>query len=78
MRFCGGCVRGKTTSSRFFHVRRPSPLPIITNDNIDDYYDPSMTVQSTCFANGKDRHLVTDAYYDQFFTGGEKAPTLTP
>ena len=25
------------------------PLPIITNDNIDDYYDPSMTVQSTCF-----------------------------
>ena len=22
------------------------PLPIITNDNIDDYYDPSMTVQS--------------------------------
>jgi hypothetical protein len=30
------------------------------------------------FANGKDRHLVTDAYYDQFFTGGEKAPTPTP
>jgi ribose transport system substrate-binding protein len=54
------------------------PLPIITNANIDDYYDPSMNVQSTCFANGKDRHLVTDAYYDQFFTGGEKAPTLTP
>lgn len=54
------------------------PLPIITNDNIDDYYDPSMNVQSTCFANGKDRHLVTDAYFDQFFTGGEKAPTLTP
>jgi ribose transport system substrate-binding protein len=54
------------------------PLPIITNANIDDYYDPSMTVQSTCFANGKDRHLVTDAYYDQFFTGGEKAPMLTP
>jgi hypothetical protein len=29
------------------------PLPIITNDDIDDYYDPSMTVQSTCFANGR-------------------------
>jgi ribose transport system substrate-binding protein len=54
------------------------PLPIITNANIDDYYDPSMTVQSTCFANGKDRHLVADDYFDQFFTGGEKAPTLTP
>jgi ribose transport system substrate-binding protein len=54
------------------------PLPIITNANIDDYYDPSMNVQSTCFANGKDRHLVADDYFDQFFTGGEKAPTLTP
>jgi ribose transport system substrate-binding protein len=42
------------------------PLPIITNDNIDDYYDPSMTMQSTCFANGKDRHLVTDAYSTSF------------
>jgi hypothetical protein len=28
-----------------------------------------------CFANGKDRHLITDAYCDEFFT---KAPTLTP
>ena len=55
------------------------PLPVITNANIDDYYtDPSMTVQSTCFANGKDRHLVADDYFDQFFTGGEKAPTLKP
>jgi hypothetical protein len=27
-----------------------------------------------CFANGKDRHLVTDAYCDEFFT---KATTLT-
>jgi hypothetical protein len=54
------------------------PLPIITNANIDDYYDPSMNVQSTCFANGKDRRLVADDYFDQFFTGGEKAPTLTP
>jgi hypothetical protein len=31
MRFCGGCVRDKTTSSRFFRVRRPSPLPMITS-----------------------------------------------
>jgi hypothetical protein len=52
------------------------PLPIITNDNIDDYYDPSMTVQSTCFANGKDRHLVTDTYYDQFFTAARKLRRL--
>lgn len=47
------------------------PLPSITAENFDDYYDPSMTVQSTCFANGKDLHLVPDAYFEQFFTGGE-------
>lgn len=47
------------------------PLPNITAENFDDYYDPSMTVQSTCFANGKDLHLVPDSYWEQFFTGGE-------
>ena len=46
--------------------------------NVPKDDDPSMTVQSTCFANGKDRHLVADDYFDQFFSGGEKAPTLTP
>lgn len=52
------------------------PLPIITNQTIDDYYKPSMTVQSTCFANGKDLHLVDDSYFDQFFRGNEKMPKL--
>jgi ribose transport system substrate-binding protein len=47
------------------------PLPIITSENFNDYYEPSMTVQSTCFANGKDLHLVPDEYFDQFFTGGQ-------
>jgi ribose transport system substrate-binding protein len=47
------------------------PLPIITADNFNDYYEPSMTVQSICFANGKDLHLVPDEYFDQFFTGGQ-------
>lgn len=47
------------------------PLPTITAENFNDYYDPSMTVQSTCFANGKDLHLVPDSYFEQFFTGGE-------
>ncbi len=54
------------------------PLPIITNANLGDYYEPSMTVQSTCFGNGKDRHLVDDAFFDQFFEGGAPIPTLTP
>ncbi|WP_307437570.1 substrate-binding domain-containing protein [Labrys monachus] len=52
------------------------PLPSITNANLDDYYEPSMTVQSTCFANGKDLHLVDDAYFDQFFTGDAKVPKV--
>ena len=54
------------------------PLPMITNENFNDYYEPSMTVQSTCFANGKDPHLVPDSYFDQFFTGGEKRADVTP
>ncbi len=54
------------------------PLPIITNANVDDYYEPSMTVQSTCFGNGKDRHLVSDAFFDQFFDGGDPAPAVMP
>jgi ribose transport system substrate-binding protein len=52
------------------------PLPIITSDNLKDYYEPSMTVQSTCFANGKDLHLVPDSYFDQFFTGDQPVPQV--
>ncbi len=53
------------------------PLPIITNDNLNDYWKPSMTVQSTCFANGDDLHLVPDSYFDPFFSGGKPAPKVT-
>ncbi len=52
------------------------PLPTITNENFNDYYEPSMTVQSTCFANGKDLHLVPNSYFDQFFTGDAKVPEV--
>jgi ribose transport system substrate-binding protein len=52
------------------------PLPTITNENFDDYYDASMTVESTCFANGKDLHLVPDSYWEQFFTGDQKVPEV--
>jgi ribose transport system substrate-binding protein len=54
------------------------PLPTITNANFDDYYDPSMTVQSTCWADGKDPRLVSDDYFDQFFTGGNPAAKVSP
>lgn len=53
------------------------PLPTITSENIDDYFDSSMTVESTCFANGKDLHLVPDSYFEQFFTGGNERPKVT-
>lgn len=53
------------------------PLPIINSDNLNDYYEPAMTVQSTCFANGKDLHLVSDGYFDQFFTGDAQVPRVT-
>jgi len=46
-------------------------LPSITDSNFNHYYEPSMTVQSTCFANGKELHLVQDNYFNQFFTGGK-------
>lgn len=36
-----------------------------------------MTVQSTCFANGKDIHLVADSYFDQFFTGDGEVPKVS-
>jgi ribose transport system substrate-binding protein len=54
------------------------PLPIITKDNFSDYYEPSMTVQSTCFANGKDLHLVPDDYFEPFFTGEQPVPKIAP
>ncbi len=54
------------------------PLPLLNNDNFDDYYEASMTEQSTCFANGKDLHLVPDSYFDQFFDGAGEVPQLTP
>jgi ribose transport system substrate-binding protein len=54
-------------------------LPIVDHETIDQYYDPSMTLDSTCWANPKDGRLVSDAYLDQFFTGNEKLPVqITP
>jgi ribose transport system substrate-binding protein len=49
------------------------PLPQITDSvaaNLYKIYHP--TVTSTCWADPPDRHLVADAYIDQFFMGGKK------
>ena len=53
--------------------------PEISSKNVADYYDPSMTLQSTCWADPKDGRLVPDSYIDQFLSGGQKLPVeLTP
>jgi ribose transport system substrate-binding protein len=54
-------------------------LPDITAANVDQFYDPSMNAQSTCWADTKDGRLVPDALLDKFFTGDQKLPLeLTP
>ncbi len=54
-------------------------LPEITAENLSDYYDPSMNLQSTCWADPKDGRLISSDYLNSFFTGGEKLPVeLTP
>lgn len=37
-----------------------------------------MTVQSTCWADGKNPRLVPDSYFDQYFTGGSAPAKVEP
>ncbi len=48
------------------------PLPEITDQNLDQWYKPTMTVQSTCFADPPDGRAVPDSFFDPLFSGGEK------
>jgi ribose transport system substrate-binding protein len=50
------------------------PLPAITTANFDQYYKPSMTLQSTCFANPPDNQAVPNSFFDSYFTGGSAVP----
>jgi ABC-type sugar transport system substrate-binding protein len=55
------------------------PLPEITDANLDQWYKPTMTVQSNCFADPPDGRAVPDGFFDPLFQGGDKAPlTLQP
>jgi ribose transport system substrate-binding protein len=47
-------------------------LRAITTENMNEYYDPSMTVDSTCWADPKDGRLVSEDYLNKFFTGDQK------
>jgi ribose transport system substrate-binding protein len=50
------------------------PLPSITQANFSQYYKPSMTLQSTCFANPPDNQAVPNSYFDSYLTGGSPVP----
>lgn len=53
------------------------PLAEINPDNFNDYYDPKMTLSSSCSAQPAGGSSVPDSYYDDLFTGGKEAPALT-
>jgi ribose transport system substrate-binding protein len=48
------------------------PIPGPTKATFSQWYKPSMTVKSTCFATPPQSALVKDSYYDKLFTGGSK------
>lgn len=49
------------------------PLQTIDESNVDEYYDPAMTLASACNAQPVGGQAVEDSYYDDLFTG-EGAP----
>lgn len=44
------------------------PLPEITEDNFDQWYKPSMTVQSSCFASPPGGRRVSPEFLDRYFS----------
>lgn len=52
------------------------PLAEINPENVDQFYDPKMTINSSCNAQPVDGESVPDSYYDDLFEGGEEAPKL--
>lgn len=52
------------------------PIPGPTQQTFSQWYKPSMTVESTCFATPPPSALIPDSYYNQFFTGGH-TPRVT-
>jgi ribose transport system substrate-binding protein len=50
------------------------PLPAITKANFNQYYKPSMTLQSTCFANPPNNQAVPNSFFDSYLTGGSAVP----
>jgi len=46
------------------------PVPEITAANFGQWYKPSMTLQSSCYANPPDGRAVADSYFNALFKGG--------
>jgi ribose transport system substrate-binding protein len=69
---------GFLVAARMLNGQRPVvntilyPLPEITDANLDQWYKPNMTVQSTCFADPPDGRAVADSFFDPLFVGGKK------
>jgi ribose transport system substrate-binding protein len=53
------------------------PIPGPTQATFDQWYQPSMTIKSSCFATPPASATIPDSYYSALFTGG-KAPKVTP
>ena len=55
------------------------PLPEITQDNLAQWYKPTMTVQDSCFADPPDGRRISEEALSRYFTnGGTPSPALTP
>jgi len=46
------------------------PLPVVTKATFNQYYKPSMNLQSTCYANPRSGKAVPDAFMNGLFKGG--------
>jgi ribose transport system substrate-binding protein len=54
------------------------PLPQITQENFNEYYEPSMKLTSTCSGQPPEGRPTPESYYDALFEGGKPAVKLEP
>ncbi|WP_432990611.1 substrate-binding domain-containing protein [Dactylosporangium sp. CA-233914] len=53
------------------------PLQTIDGSNVDQYYNPAMTLNSACNAQPTGGEVVPASYYDDLFKGGNQPATFT-
>jgi hypothetical protein len=47
------------------------PIPGPTAATIADWYKPTMTIKSECFADAPSGRIIPDSYFDPLFSGGK-------